>query len=314
MAVKGVQFAFFLVLLYLSIFPAIISIRHVNGVSTDNVPHFLPNDMDGDGLNDSYEEMLGSDPTSNDTDMDGLNDSYEVLELGSDPTSNDTDMDGLNDSYEVLELDSDPTSNDTDMDGLNDSYEVLELDSDPTSNDTDMDGLNDSYEVLELDSDPTSNDTDMDGLKDEWEVTYKHCLGVDILSKATPIDLLYDQDNDHLSLKAEAIVNSDPCDDTRTSKRSTSHSRSVSDDASLNALTPEIVNIDPPIDGAISNPVFIAGSIAGSIVIIIATFIIYFLKARERNKLWNKLWKEWWLVQIIKAILISAEDVVEDDL
>jgi hypothetical protein len=59
-------------------------------------------DADGDGLTDSEEQLLGTDPTLADTDGDGLLDGAEV-ELGTDPTLADTDGDGFTDSEELME-------------------------------------------------------------------------------------------------------------------------------------------------------------------------------------------------------------------
>jgi nucleoside-specific outer membrane channel protein Tsx len=53
-------------------------------------------DTDGDGLTDSQEEELGTDPENPDTDGDGLTDGEEV-ELGTDPLNPDTDGDGIPD-------------------------------------------------------------------------------------------------------------------------------------------------------------------------------------------------------------------------
>ncbi|MCH1553626.1 MAG: cohesin domain-containing protein, partial [Luminiphilus sp.] len=59
-------------------------------------------DADDDGLTDSEEQLLGTDPTLADTDGDGLLDGAEV-ELGTDPTLADTDGDGFTDSEELTE-------------------------------------------------------------------------------------------------------------------------------------------------------------------------------------------------------------------
>jgi len=58
-------------------------------------------DSDGDGLTDSEEAELGTDPGSEDSDGDGLSDGDEVNQHGTDPTSEDTDGDGYSDSDEV---------------------------------------------------------------------------------------------------------------------------------------------------------------------------------------------------------------------
>lgn len=109
-------------------------------------------DSDGDGLLDSEEAELGTDPDLADTDGDGLNDDVEVAN-GSDPTLADSDGDGLEDADEA-ELGTDANSADTDGDGLEDGEEV-ELGTDATLADSDGDGVSDGDEV-EADSDPTN--------------------------------------------------------------------------------------------------------------------------------------------------------------
>ena len=102
MAIKNFRFVFFLVLLYCSLLSATTSIRHANVIPDDKTSFSSPiSDRDGDGLGDSEEELLGTDPDKKDTDDDGLNDSYEVQVLGSNATDKDTDGDGLNDRWEV---------------------------------------------------------------------------------------------------------------------------------------------------------------------------------------------------------------------
>lgn len=58
-------------------------------------------DTDGDGLTDTREEELGTDPTSPDTDDDELFDKEEVDVYGTDPTDPDTDGDTFRDGTEV---------------------------------------------------------------------------------------------------------------------------------------------------------------------------------------------------------------------
>lgn len=64
-------------------------------------------DSDGDGLTDTEEADLGTDPSMSDSDGDTLNDGDEV-ELGTDPAATDSDGDGYEDADEVTEG-SDPT-------------------------------------------------------------------------------------------------------------------------------------------------------------------------------------------------------------
>jgi len=151
----------------------------VNEYGTDPTdPDSVPNetaDSDNDGLTDSREEELGTDPNDAHTDSDGLSDGLEVLELGTDPTKTDTDGDGLDDAAEIRQYDTDPTDADTDSDGVTDRAELAEYGTDPTSADTDGDGYADAVEIREYGTDPTDpesvpqGDSDGDGLTDSEE-------------------------------------------------------------------------------------------------------------------------------------------------
>ena len=80
-------------------------------------------DSDGDGLSNSEEADLGTDPDAADSDGDGLDDGAEV-DVGTDPLAVDTDGDGLDDGAEVEDLGTDPLAVDTDGDGYPDGAEV----------------------------------------------------------------------------------------------------------------------------------------------------------------------------------------------
>ncbi len=86
-------------------------------------------DSDADGLTDTEEIELGTDPNNADTDGDGLSDGEEV-EGSSDPLQADTDGDGLSDGEEAA-ANTDPNSADTDGDGADDGLEI-DLETDPT--------------------------------------------------------------------------------------------------------------------------------------------------------------------------------------
>lgn len=88
-------------------------------------------DSDGDGLIDSVEADLGTDPFNPDTDGDGLLDGAEVNDHGTDPLNPDTDLDGLKDGAEVLTYNTDPLDQDTDDGGVTDGHEVIEDNTDP---------------------------------------------------------------------------------------------------------------------------------------------------------------------------------------
>jgi len=144
-------------------------------------------DLDGDGILNTDEVTLGTDPNNPDTDGDGVNDGTEVTN-GSDPldpcdpddSACDTDGDGLTNGDEATNG-TDPNDPDTDDDGFDDNTEVTTGsnplnpcdpdDSDPDCQiDTDGDGLTDIYEGV-LGTDPTNPDTDGDGLTDSFEIT-----------------------------------------------------------------------------------------------------------------------------------------------
>lgn len=59
-------------------------------------------DTDGDGLYDTYEKTLGTNPEKKDSDSDGLDDYFEVYTLATDPLKADTDGNGIIDSEENL--------------------------------------------------------------------------------------------------------------------------------------------------------------------------------------------------------------------
>lgn len=81
-------------------------------------------DADGDGLSNSQELTLGTDPQNPDTDGDGLSDGEEVNQYGTDPRNRDTDGDTLSDGDEVNVHTTSPTNPDTDGDGVPDGVEV----------------------------------------------------------------------------------------------------------------------------------------------------------------------------------------------
>ena len=91
-------------------------------------------DADDDGLSNSEEEELGTDPEKSDTDGDGLSD-FEEVNGDTDPLVADSDGDGLSDGEEVNDYGSDPNEIDSDGDGYEDSWEVTEG-SDPADADS----------------------------------------------------------------------------------------------------------------------------------------------------------------------------------
>jgi len=164
-------------------------------------------DRDEDGLCDSREAEIGTDPEDPDTDGDGLGDAEEDSGPTS-PTDADTDDDGIADGDEGP-LDLDPVNPDSDGDGLSDGLEIgvdtpvpggssdgdpavaylgTDVDADawqpdgdpqtttdPLDPDTDDDGLLDGTEDADHDgavadeTDPNDADSDDDGLLDGTE-------------------------------------------------------------------------------------------------------------------------------------------------
>jgi hypothetical protein len=70
-------------------------------------------DIDGDGLDNATELLLGTDPGNPDSDRDGLTDGEEVNLYATDPLKSDSDGDHLSDGVEVNVYDSDPNHDDT---------------------------------------------------------------------------------------------------------------------------------------------------------------------------------------------------------
>lgn len=126
-------------------------------------------DTDGDGLPDSYETIIGTDPNNADTDGDGLSDGFEVIYASSNPCDKYTLQNGIADG------DSDP-----DADGLT-MAEECKYGTDPLETDTDGDGLSDGDEVSKYHTDPLKYDTDGDSIGDGDEIT----LGLDPLNPST---------------------------------------------------------------------------------------------------------------------------------
>ncbi len=110
----------------------------------------LTPDSDNDGLSNSLEAQIGTDPWDPDTDDDGLTDSEEYIIHNTDPLNWDSDYDGMSDGWEVgygLDpLDASDASGDVDGDGLSNLGEY-QNGTDPLDSDTDDDGFEDGYEI-----------------------------------------------------------------------------------------------------------------------------------------------------------------------
>lgn len=130
-------------------------------------------DEDNDGLNNSFELEIGTDPWFSDTDRDGLSDGFEVNLFGTDPTDSDTDDDRLSDGDEFNLYGTDPLDNDTDDGNLLDGDEVLR---------------DDPFDPLDPRDDRILTDLDLDGLLNELELR----IGTDQLHPYSDEDLLSD--------------------------------------------------------------------------------------------------------------------------
>ncbi len=120
----------------------------------------LKADTDNDGLQDFYEVAKTiTDPLKHDSDGDGIGDADEDLDndglknsqefiLETNPKLTDTDDDELIDGFEVGTFKSSPLKVDTDGDGLNDGAEYR-LGTDPNNPDSDKDGEEDSNETYD---------------------------------------------------------------------------------------------------------------------------------------------------------------------
>ncbi len=144
---------------------AIIQARNEGVLGSLELEILIPDDADGDGLPDDFEQANGLDPgdpsdAAADADGDGLS-NLEEFELGTSVNAADSDGDGIADGDEVNgdgtgSGGTDPTDPDSDDDGLLDGEE-LARGTDPNDPDSDDDGLSDGLET-ELGLDPLAFD------------------------------------------------------------------------------------------------------------------------------------------------------------
>ncbi|OGH85906.1 MAG: hypothetical protein A2294_00240 [Candidatus Magasanikbacteria bacterium RIFOXYB2_FULL_38_10] len=83
-------------------------------------------DQDNDGLRDSLEFTLGTNPFVLDTDNDGLADNEEVIRYHTYPTQYDSDGDGIKDGEEINNWLSDPLKFDSNNDGIDDKTSIVQ--------------------------------------------------------------------------------------------------------------------------------------------------------------------------------------------
>jgi gliding motility-associated-like protein len=178
-------------------------------IDTDNdgIGNNADTDDDGDGVQDSDEISLGTDPLNEDSDNDGLIDGEEIAN-GCDPFDPDTDNDGVLDGSDDFPLNPEE-SIDTDGDGLSDNQEK-ELRTNPKNSDTDGDGISDGDEVVSG-SIPTDPDSDNDGAldgDDDLPLDPTETRDFDKDGIGDNADL--DDDNDGLSDQEEELLGTDP--------------------------------------------------------------------------------------------------------
>jgi hypothetical protein len=193
----------------------------------DGIPDATDTDDDGDGVNDSDEGLVGTDPLnpetilgipdgSVDSDGDGFTNGEESDETLAIPTDDDgepgndivtaaidTDMDGI----------PDVTDTDDDNDGVNDSDEAL-VNTDPLDPET-IDGIPDGS--LDTDGDGIDNGTESDELSDMVTDTAPDDGMADITFADTDGDgdpniTDTDDDGDGVNDADEALVGTDPLD------------------------------------------------------------------------------------------------------
>ena len=131
-------------------------------------------DSDADGISDSDEFAIGTQPFNNDTDSDLIPDGWEHL-YGLNPLSDDSSFDYDNDALTNLDeyhLRTNPFSNDSDGDTMPDDYEVaygLNPIANDGGDDLDKDKLL-NLEEFNYGTRPNNSDTDSDLMPDGWEV------------------------------------------------------------------------------------------------------------------------------------------------
>lgn len=157
-------------------------------VVTQGVGVTQPQDSDNDGLRDTWEVQhfggTASQDGSGDPDQDGLNNTQE-LAMGTDPNEADSDGDGISDGDEIA-LGTHPAQADSDGDGVGDGVDNCPTEPNPSQEnqdgdaygdvcdgDRDGDGINDVDEMAtwgDLETADSSSDGDGDGYSDRLEV------------------------------------------------------------------------------------------------------------------------------------------------
>jgi len=174
----------------------------VDPLSPPMFPAWCDSDSDNDGLTNTEESRIFSNPYKADTDSDGLSDYLEYCN-NLDPTNSndaehDHDEDGISTLVELTTYETNFLCNDTDQDGWTDEFEINTAGTNPNLNDTDADGILDGDEynywisigVTTADAYDYCDDDDIDDdyLLDGLELAY----GCDPLVRDTDSDGLWD--------------------------------------------------------------------------------------------------------------------------
>ena len=200
--ISSVTFSFFVLLLFTLLSPfSLLSFSYTGNLPEDASGlqlSVLPNehdlDSDSDGLSDSEENMLGTDPNDADSDDDQISDYYEVAFYQTNPLHDDSDNDTLSDSDELFNLGSNPLSKDTDSDGLPDSFEAiygLDINFNDSMGDLDGDGISNIVEFERNTKVNDSADPVVEGLVTQAILEDNPALVIFLVSAFVSFFLLY---------------------------------------------------------------------------------------------------------------------------
>jgi hypothetical protein len=144
----------------------------------DKIGNVCDSDDDNDGLTDTEEQEIGTNPLDSDTDDDGILDGQDNCPKVSNQNQADKDKDGVGDACDSVDNSVAPAPADTDHDGVPDSRDNCKTTANASQADNDKDGSGDACDadddndgLSDVDeakkgTDPKNPDTDQDGAKD----------------------------------------------------------------------------------------------------------------------------------------------------